>query len=105
MRNLRNLYTNGRGVLKDETKATEWYRKAAEKGHVRAMYDLGILSQDGRGGLAKNDAEAARWVRKAADQSEPAAMNSLGWYYENGRGVEKDLAQARQWYIKAAEAG
>ncbi len=40
------LYYNGEGVAKDLAKAAEWYRKAAEKKHVRAKYNLGILYLD-----------------------------------------------------------
>ncbi|MBR4388959.1 MAG: SEL1-like repeat protein, partial [Prevotella sp.] len=31
-------YENGTGVAKDEAKAVEWYRKAAEQGDARAQY-------------------------------------------------------------------
>ena len=33
---------NGTGVEKDEQKAVEWYKKAAEQGHVKARNCLGV---------------------------------------------------------------
>ena len=32
-------------------------------------------------------------------------MYNLGWMYENAWGVGQDLAKAREWYQKAADAG
>lgn len=32
-------------------------------------------------------------------------MKQLGTTYETGLGVDKDMAQARQWYTQAAKAG
>jgi uncharacterized protein len=34
-----------------------------------------------------------------------AAQTNLGVMFENGRGVEKDPAQAAQWYRRAADKG
>jgi uncharacterized protein len=33
------------------------------------------------------------------------AMYNLGLLYRNGQGVDRDYAQARQWFQKAAKAG
>jgi FOG: TPR repeat, SEL1 subfamily len=35
----------------------------------------------------------------------PTGQFNLGWMYENGRGIPHDLAQARQWYQRAAAQG
>jgi uncharacterized protein len=35
------MYANGTGVPKDEVKAVEWYRKAAEQGNAVTQYNLG----------------------------------------------------------------
>src|SRR5262249_604501 len=48
---------------------------------------------------------AIEWIRKAAEQGLPGAQVNLGYCYEKGRGVEKDLAQAKLWYEKAADQG
>ena len=43
--------------------------------------------------------------RLAADQGYHAAQFNLGVLYANGDGVPQDLAQAAEWYRKAAEQG
>lgn len=40
MFNLGNMYCDGRGVAKDDTKAAEWYLKAAEHGHGKVGVGL-----------------------------------------------------------------
>lgn len=54
---------------------------------------------------AKEYAEAMRWYRKAADQGYAAAQYNIARMYERGEGVKPDLAQARVWMQKAADAG
>jgi hypothetical protein len=46
-----------------------------------------------------------RWYRKAAEQDDEDAQFALGYCLEHGRGVGRDIAQARQWYEKAADQG
>jgi len=47
-------------VAKDEVEAVMWYRKAAEQGHVKAQYNLGVALDDDKG-VAKDEVEAAKW--------------------------------------------
>ena len=41
--NLGVMYAEGRGVSKDDDKAVEWYRKAADQGYERAIHALKLL--------------------------------------------------------------
>jgi TPR repeat protein len=43
--------------------------------------------------------------KNAADQGDATSMRYLGWFYENGFGVARDVAQASEWYEKAANNG
>ena len=90
------MYAKGKGVLKSETEAAKWYRRAAEQGDAEAQCQLGLL-------VAKNQAEALRWWRKAADQNYPLGQALLGVAYAEGVGVGKDEVEAVNWYRKAAE--
>ena len=65
--NLGIMYSEGRGVLKDDAEAVEWYRLAAEQGYADAQFNLGGMYANGEG-VPKDDAEALRWYRLAADQ-------------------------------------
>ena len=42
---------------------------------------------------------------KAAAGGQTVAMVQLGELYRQGHGVPKDIAQARQWFEKAAASG
>jgi hypothetical protein len=37
------MYASGRGIAKDDTQAVYWFRKAAEQGHAKAQYNLGLM--------------------------------------------------------------
>ena len=50
-------------------------------------------------------ATALRELRPLAEQGLAAAQFNLGLLYANGQGVQKDDAQARQWYEKTAVQG
>src|SRR5579864_882074 len=43
------LYSEGRGVPKNDAEAARWFRKAAEQGHAHACFNLGRAYQFGRG--------------------------------------------------------
>lgn len=98
------IYSNGKGVEKDEIIATKWFRKAAEQGYVWGEYNLGGQYESGDG-VNKDYAAALKWYRKAADQGLAEAQNRLGIFYDNGYGVDEDDVEAVKWYRKAAEQG
>jgi TPR repeat protein len=94
----------GGDALQDVREATAWWRKAAEQGHAKAQYRLGLAYASGEG-IPKDLAEAAIWYRKAADQGHLNAQYALAWAYSTGEGVPKDPSQAAVWYRCAAEKG
>ena len=78
MHTLGRLYEDGGGELtKDEAKAVEWYKKAAEAGNAYAMYDLGNCYEYGKGGLTKDEAKAVEWYQKAAKRGSSEAVKRL----------------------------
>lgn len=74
--------------------------KVASNSSRRAIYQLGRAYAAG-GQL--QDAMAA-W-RRAADKGSTSAMVELGVMFGTGEGVQKDEAQARKLFERAAEAG
>jgi TPR repeat protein len=52
-----------------------------------------------------DDEEAVYWFLQAADLGHLDSMNELGIMFAEGYGVEKDMAIAREWWQKAADAG
>ena len=71
---------NGTGVVKDQKEAATWYRKAADKGHSKGQYNLGVCYAEGEG-VIKDQKEAATWFSKAADQAHKDAQFNLGVRY------------------------
>jgi len=49
--------------------------------------------------------KALKYWRIAASEGNPRAMANVGWIYENGFGLQRDCAQAMEWYKKAVNAG
>ena len=94
-------YDKGKGVLKNERNAMEWYTKAAEQGHIIAQYNLALCYRYDY----KDARTAVEWYTKAAEQGYALAQNSLGYCYETGIGVPIDERKAIEWYTKAARQG
>ncbi len=101
---LGDRYASGRGVPKDDAKAVEWFRKAAEQGSAAAQDVLGTAYSEGRG-VPEDDAMAVEWYRKAAEQDFAKAQYNLGMMYRDGRGVPQSYVEAVKWFHKAAEQG
>jgi uncharacterized protein len=97
------LHHIGGGMRKDEEKAVEWYRKAAEQGHGMAQYALGIMYERGDGVLPSKLA-AAEWYHKAATRGVPVAQYNLGVMFAKGEGVDRDLTQAKRWLAEASKS-
>ena len=76
------------------------FREAAEGGSADAQAWLGYLLD-----FAEDNAEAVRWYRASAEQGHAEGLAGLADMYAKGEGVEKDLAEARSLYEKAADAG
>ena len=91
------------GVLKDDSQAVNWYRKAADGGNASGMGELGSMYQTGRG-VEQDGWQAMRWYRKAAEGGDTTAMRNLGELYERGPDIEIDYRQSLSWYTKAAGA-
>lgn len=84
--------------------AVKWYRKAADLGHLDAMYGLGLCYANGRG-TALSHEEAVSWYRRAADRGNAVAMWNLGICCANGWGVALSREEAVVWYRRAAGKG
>ena len=92
------LYT-GTGTEKEETKAVEFWQKAARLGNANAQYALAShWLKTGTGDLQR----ALEWIQKAAEGENTAAMYSLGKLYLEGEVVPPDLKHAIELFEKAA---
>lgn len=95
------LLEQGEGVTKDIDRAIELYRKASEKGHVVATYNLGLLH------VHRGDMRVAGEVlSRAASAGSDEAMNFLGTLLLEGRqGLPSDESRAVDLLVASAKAG
>ena len=78
--NLAILYYNGDGLVRNRTKAAEWFTKSAKQGLDRAQYNLGALYFSGLG-LDRDYKVANTWFRLSAEQNYAPALYALGMSY------------------------
>jgi hypothetical protein len=64
--NLAGMYAKGYGVVMDEKKSFDWYKKSAEQGHAKAQYNLGVMYLIGSG-VTKSLSDAKHWLSLAYD--------------------------------------
>ncbi|MFK7837123.1 MAG: caspase family protein [Sulfitobacter sp.] len=84
--------------------AIRLYRVAAERGDLRAMVSLGLMTEAGRG-VPANLVAALRLYQRAAKLGSPDAKINLAVALFEGNGVEQDEAQAVQLLKEAADQG
>jgi len=81
--------------------------RGAREGHVSAMIGAGIALLSGFG--TQRDPEAGiLWLERASASTgwdAPDAMYRLAEVYKHGIGVDKDPKKAREWELRAANAG
>ncbi|AZO09386.1 peptidase C14 caspase catalytic subunit p20 [Mesorhizobium sp. M3A.F.Ca.ET.080.04.2.1] len=79
-------------------------QEAADKGHVRAVFELGYLNATGTG-MPVNRKQANTFYAAASDKGDPYGMTSWGRALFNGYGVERDTGKGLDLLLKAAAMG
>ncbi|GAB5488744.1 MAG: hypothetical protein Pars2KO_23140 [Parasphingorhabdus sp.] len=98
--NLAQAYKLGRGVPQDLSQAENWYKRAADQGHLQANDNYGlILFQNNR------RSEAQPYLMQSAARGEPRAQYVLGTGHFNGDFVEKDWIKAYALMTRASAQG
>ena len=72
-----DMYYEGRGIRKDNTKAFEYYSKSAEQGNEIAQYNLAVLYLKGEG-VKINIVKAFEYFEKSSSNNYENAKNALG---------------------------
>ena len=101
---LGTMYSEGKGVPKDDLAALTWHRQAADQGYLLSQYEIGARYDRGIG-VGKDHAEAAKWFRRSAEQGYGMAQVNLGAMYSGGEGVSQDYIEAYKWFSVAAAGG
>ena len=92
------------GLSKNDALAISWYTKAANNGHSRAAFVLGMryVTSDPKVGL--------EWLEKSGRSGDLQAMTNLGYLYSgrqtfSGSTLPPDFAKSLYWYEMAASNG
>ncbi|MBT5373287.1 MAG: sel1 repeat family protein, partial [Rhodospirillaceae bacterium] len=102
---LGQIHLSGKGILKNQTLALYWVKKAAAQENAEAQYLAGTMYFEGKG-TPISLVESERLLKLSATQGYPEAQYRLGLLYRSGHGsVAQDIPKAREWLGKAAEQG
>lgn len=97
--NLGACYANGQGVAADPVQARRWLQRGADAGDALGQRNLGTL-------LLPEDRDlAAVWYRKAAQAGDGPSQDQLSRLLVDGPDEGGAWVEARQWALRAAEAG
>lgn len=89
---------------KNYTEAFNYRYKAAMKGDLNSINNVGYLYHNGMG-VSQNYNEAFKWYKQAADKGLAMGMFNVGVMNQYGEGTPKNLQEAKLWYEKALAAG
>jgi TPR repeat protein len=99
-------YELGRALLAagKVDQAKKAIQEAADKGHVRAVFELGYLNATGTG-MPADRKRANTFYAAASDKGDPYGMTSWGRALFNGYGVERDTGKGLDLLLKGAAMG
>ena len=105
---LGELQVAGRGTKAAPAEAVKWFQKAADAGSSAAQFNLARLLFMGAEGVAKDEEKARFLLRTSAEAGYAPAQAQLGGSIESVAARTEDkaqIAEARDWYEKAAAQG
>ncbi|MGL4287248.1 MAG: caspase family protein [Phreatobacter sp.] len=96
----------GRAHLAARAVAEGWrhVEAAADRGHVRALYQIGYLNRLGVGRPA-SETTAVEMFKRGADRGDPYSIYDYGKALFYGRGVDKDVSNGLTMMLRAADLG
>ena len=89
---------------KKPVKAFKCFEKAANIGHEKAQYELGLSYQEGYG-CTQNTNTAINLFTDSANKGYAKSQFQLGGLYHDGKLVTRDDKESVKWYDKAAKQG
>jgi len=95
-------YLNGEFFEKDEAKAYDWVRQAAEQEYMDGMISFAVMNATGEG-TGINPEAAFQWYEKAAMLGSHHALRGLSYMHLNGEGVPKNIELAVAGLIIASK--
>jgi TPR repeat protein len=103
--NLAVMHLRGELPASSFAQAVALLERAAARGFVTAMFDLGRLHEDGMVTGRPDATTAHRWYLQAAEAGSVDAQVAVATAYYLGRGAPEDAREAAHWYREAANRG
>ena len=104
MYNLGCYYSEGDHVEQDDVKAFEWWQKAADLNHTKAISNV-LWAFYNEKGVKRNRVKEMKYVRLAAENGDESSYLYLANSYAYGVGLVKNPDKAFKWYRKAYDSG
>jgi TPR repeat protein len=101
---LGKMYLQGQGVTRDPAKAAQYFQRLVDGSPFipSSVFDILLPMYCGGEGISRDRPKAFNLFKINADQNVPFDELGLGTMYQMGWGTEQDLAEAFNWYRKAA---
>ena len=97
-----DIYTKGELVEKNERKALEWLKKAAELNNSTALLKYGVILTD-MDSPYSDEFKGVKYLNQALEQNNFEAAYQLGFLYRKGIGVNENKEKAKEMFFLAAE--
>lgn len=94
---LGNMYNKGLGTAADIDRAKYWLKNAADKGHVEAGFDYGLMQLNNSSRTAKETADGFYYLALAADGGYDNAAKKYVDLVSNGIGGKNEVKKAIQY--------
>ncbi len=91
-------------VSSQPAQAVQWLGRAANRGHEKAQFQLGMHYLRGQN-VARDTNAAYHWFTQAAKKNVAGAHFNLALMHERGDGIPANLQTAIRWYTTAADLG
>jgi hypothetical protein len=85
--------------------AEEAFERAALEGDAKAMFNLGLMAEQGLLRGEPDYLSASSWYRAAANKGDPRAQYNFGLLYMEGKGFAQNYRTASEWFHRAADGG
>lgn len=96
------LYLEGKSVQQNTRMAIQWLKRAADKQHAAAQYNLGLAYVKDQPNF-RDYARSAEVMLRAAENGHVQAQLLIGNYFAEGKGVSIHSEKAFSWWKTAAE--
>jgi TPR repeat protein len=95
----------GQRIDRNDERALELIRRAADLGYASAQFELAEMYSCGTGEPRNSEEVPMTLYLRAANWGNGDAMVKLGHRYRVGLGTEKDFMESARWYWRASQKG